>query len=770
MLISQRIKHHRILCLFLTLIFSISFLYAPTAGATSTNTKPHVVPALREWTGSNGNLTLTNSSNLCVDPTYETELMPKANALKEDLTLINANLNLNITTSTPQNSDIYLTLNCPDSGIGDEGYLMDIGDYVTIKANDADGAFFGTRSLLQMLVTSPSKDTLSKGVIRDYPDYQERGFMIDVSRKYFTMDFLRDYVKLMSWFKMNDFHIHWTDDWYDGYWAFRIESDTYPNMTATDGSYTKAEVTQLQDLADIYGVTITPEFDSPSHARPFTKVRPDLINSSKGDRYLDLNNPDTYTFMYSIYDEYIPLFRAPDFHVGCDEYNGGGEKYRQYYNTVADYVQSKGKNVRAWTGWHHESGTTEPEPEITIDVWEGGFNVNKYIDLGNKLINSSGDFLYIVPDTSWLPNPPSLYESWEPHIFNRAKTNKVTPNHPQLLGAKLHIWLDGKRNVVTQEDCDELIQPPLKVLAEKLWGEKGSSNYDAFVTRTLEVGNAPGINLISPDPLPPIDPNNLAYNKPVTASSVEPGTDFYAEKAVDRYTTSRWASGYDDDAFIYVDLGDTYSISKVVIDWEFAFGKKYKIQTSLDGSSWSDAYIEENSDGNEDIILLSSSTARYVRMQGVKRETTWGYSMYDLRVYGDNVQPPEPSTNIAPGKTITASSVEPTTDFIASNAIDDDATTRWSSGYDDSAWFYIDLEEITAVTKIDILWETAYGSQYKIQISDNATDWTDVFIQNNGDGATDSIPLDIDARYIKFQGITRSTGWGYSMWEFRIYD
>ncbi len=78
--------------------------------------------------------------------------------------------------------------------------------------------------------------------------------------------------------------------------------------------------------------------------------------------------------------------------------------------------------MRVWTGWQHESGTTIPESDIIIDVWEGGFNVNYYVNQGNKVINSSGDYLYIVPDTSWLPDLPVLYEEWEPHIFNKAKT------------------------------------------------------------------------------------------------------------------------------------------------------------------------------------------------------------------------------------------------------------------------------------------------------------------------------------------------------------
>lgn len=758
----------RYACIILSILLMYATLTNLTSYASTTNPQPNVIPALREWTGGTGEFVLTGSSRICVDPTYADALTPRMNTFKEDLKLINTDLDLDVvSTATPSPGDIYVTLNCSDTGIGDEGYLMDIGETITLKANTANGAFFGTRSILQVLVYDQGNDALPQGVIRDYPDYGTRAFMIDVSRKYFDMSFLRDYVKLMSWFKMNDFHIHWTDDWYDGYWAFRIESTTYPNITATDGSYTKQEVIELQDLADQYGVVITPEFDSPSHARPFTKIRPDLINSAKGDRYLDLNNPDTYTFMQTIYDEYVPLFRAPDFHIGCDEYDGGGEKYRQYYNTMADYVQGLGKNVRVWTGWQHESGTTIPESDITIDVWEGDFNVNYYVNQGNKVINSSGDFLYIVPADPWQPDLPVLYEEWEPHIFNKTKTNMLTPNHEKLLGAKLHIWLDGKRNVVTQTDCDKLIQPPLKILAERLWGNKASATYEAFVERTLEVGNAPGINLTPTEPLPNIDPLNIAYKKPVTASSVENGTPHVAANAVDRYPTTRWSSDYNDDAYIYVDLGDTYTINKVKLLWEAAYGEKYKIQVSSDAISWTDIFTEDNSDGGEDVIDFNPVTCRYVKMQGVKRKlSSWGYSLFDFAVYVSQAI----SENVALNKTMTVSGVEQATSFNGPLAVDGDTQTRWSSGYDDSSWCYVDLGQSYDLTKVVIKWEVAYGKQYKIQVSDDAVTWTDVHTENNSDGGTDTITTNVSGRYVKMQGIQRATQWGFSIWEFEVYN
>lgn len=77
---------------------------------------------------------------------------------------------------------------------------------------------------------------MPKGVARDWPQYPSRGFMLDVGRKFFTMDFLRQYVKILSFYKLNEFQIHLNDngfvqffdnDWNKTYAAFRLESERF---------------------------------------------------------------------------------------------------------------------------------------------------------------------------------------------------------------------------------------------------------------------------------------------------------------------------------------------------------------------------------------------------------------------------------------------------------------------------------------------------------------------------------------------------------------
>ena len=85
---------------------------------------------------------------------------------------------------------------------------------------------------------------------------------------------------------------------------------------------------------------------------------------------------------------------------------------------------------------------------------------------------------------------------------------------------------------------------------------------------------------------------------------------------------------------MYVDLGTTYAVDEVVLKWEAAYGRDYKIQTSMNGSSWTTVRTMTGQDGGEDTIALNGVTARYVRMQGVTRALPYGYSLWEMEVYG----------------------------------------------------------------------------------------------------------------------------------------
>ncbi|OKJ64091.1 discoidin domain-containing protein [Streptomyces sp. CB02261] len=126
-------------------------------------------------------------------------------------------------------------------------------------------------------------------------------------------------------------------------------------------------------------------------------------------------------------------------------------------------------------------------------------------------------------------------------------------------------------------------------------------------------------------------------------------------------------------------------------------------------------------------------------------------------------------TLLSQGKTATASSTEGPA-FAASAAVDGNLTgTRWASSWQDSQWLQVDLGKSATLSRAVLTWEGAYGKSYQIQASENGTDWRTVTAVGAGDGGTDEVTLSGTGRYIRMNGLTRGTGYGFSLWEFQVY-
>ncbi|MEW2547918.1 glycoside hydrolase N-terminal domain-containing protein [Streptomyces sp. NPDC047002] len=125
---------------------------------------------------------------------------------------------------------------------------------------------------------------------------------------------------------------------------------------------------------------------------------------------------------------------------------------------------------------------------------------------------------------------------------------------------------------------------------------------------------------------------NLALGRPATASSESNG-DQGAAKAFDGDPATRWSAGPSADSWIQVDLGTVRSVSEVDLAWEDSYAKGYRLQGSTDGTTWKDLYTQTDSAGGTEKIPLSATT-RYVRMQGTAKSGPWGYSLWEMRVYG----------------------------------------------------------------------------------------------------------------------------------------
>lgn len=476
------------------------------------NPKPFVIPALQSWQGSQGSFVLSNKTRLVTAATQQKQLLPVANLFARDLAAT-TQFKPKVSITTPQAGDIYMQLLPNDTTLGAEGYTINIDQVITIKANTTKGIVWGTRTLLQILEQDATHTHIPKGLVKDKPQFAVRGFVLDAGRKFFPLQFLRDYVKLMSYYKMNDFHIHLNDNgfkeffgnnWDSTYAAFRLESSTYPQLTAKDGSYTKKEFKALQEEARLYGVNIIPEIDVPAHSLAFTRLFPEIGSKQYGMDHLDLVNPKTYEVIDNVFKEYLqgpdPVFSGETVHIGTDEYaKKEAEQFRKFTDHYIRLVESYGKKVRLWGALTHAAGTTPVKSEgVTMNAWYNGYaDPKEMIAQGYDLISTPDGWLYIVPAAGYYYdylNLKKLYREWTPNMIGN---QTFDPKHPQVKGGAFAVWNDHPGNGITAKDVHHRAFPAMQVLAHKMWaGADTSLLYNRFHQQAGRIGEGPMLNVM----------------------------------------------------------------------------------------------------------------------------------------------------------------------------------------------------------------------------------------------------------------------------------
>jgi hypothetical protein len=249
---------------------------------------------------------------------------------------------------------------------------------------------------------------------------------------------------------------------------------------------------------------------------------------------------------------------------------------------------------------------------------------------------------------------------------------------------------------------------------------------------------------------------DLALHKAATASSVDDPSN-QAANATDGDPNTRWSSAFEDDQWIQVDLGSSVSFDRIDLTWEQAYAKTYVVQVSGDGSTWTDAKSVDNSavplpfnggDASLQTEDFTARTARYVRISGGARATSWGNSLWTLSVIDSS----KPGTDLALRKTATASTEDSSNPAV--NATDGNPNSRWSSEYLDNQWIQVDLGSSQSFDRVVVVWEAAYPKTYVIQASEDGATWTDVkSVDNTPD------PLKISVNGVRV--FCRGGNWGW---------
>ncbi len=246
---------------------------------------------------------------------------------------------------------------------------------------------------------------------------------------------------------------------------------------------------------------------------------------------------------------------------------------------------------------------------------------------------------------------------------------------------------------------------------------------------------------------PRVTSTDLALNRPVVASSVE-NAAFPASSAVDGDSGTRWSSQFSDSQWIAVDLGSSYNINEVRLNWEAAAGRDYQIQDSTDNVTWTTlkSVTGNITAGLHDYTGLSG-IGRFVRLLGTARLTQYGYSLFDLNVFGSGT-----TTGVTPLDRswwqASASNTEP--GGSATNAIDSSPTSRWTTGAAQSAgqWFQVDLGSMQTFDRLTFDAGNSvndYARGYQIQVSDNGSDWSTQPSVASGSGTGPLVTVNLGA-------------------------
>ncbi|PRZ01795.1 hexosaminidase [Marinilabilia salmonicolor] len=489
----------------LTKTFSIT-ISAKETKTPQDNPKPKVIPALQEWKGTTGSWMVPNRK-LSIQIDHK-DLEERMEIFAKDYQSLTGNQAEVIHSATDQSkADISVDLSAPSS-VGEEGYILNISnDKISISATTPTGAFWGTRTLLQVFHNNEFR--FPCGSVRDYPQYPVRGFMYDVGRKPATLEAIQYVMKTMSYYKLNDLQLHLNDNfiWLHEYTeipnkkdatdeqkaaarkevmdaaptAFRLESSMVGEngipLTSKDVFYTKKQFGNLIDDAKLYGVNIVPEIDVPGHAMSFVRVRPDLMyrgelqkpydveRTAMLDASEDIFDPETgrtyreetMSFVQEVFDEYLtaedgekPVFRDGIVHIGTDEYYGEAEDYRWFANELLTYVKERGFTPRLWGSLTAKPGQTPVTSKgVQMHVWSLGWQRPlDAIDAGFDIINILDVDTYMVPNGTENIGGYGDYVNLQ-HLYgakwqpNVMRQYTVIPGHPQMLGAQYALWNDN---------------------------------------------------------------------------------------------------------------------------------------------------------------------------------------------------------------------------------------------------------------------------------------------------------------------------------------
>lgn len=434
------------------------------------------------------------------------ELRRLAESLKNTLHK-RTGLNINIKKGNTNNG-FLLDLN-PNSKLKTDGYELTIdAKVIKLSGVNSKGIFYGIQTL-GMLLNKDENIFFPGCKIVDYPQYPHRGFMLDASRHFQSIEFVKKVLDVMALLKLNVFHWHLVDD--EGW---RIESKIYPelneigsyrdslNSRERNGYYTVEEIKEVLQYAKKLYIKVIPEIEMPGHSSAVMESYPELLcPTGKNGKTYCAGNAKTYEFIRNVIEEIINIFHPEIIHVGGDERPKGvwekcpkckamislkglaDENMLQNYfmKDICNFISGKGIKTLAWAenikdgvpenqivqGWHPgESWEAARKGYYTVNA----DNIYTYFDYPSYPRNDKPDWMPVLnlkKVYSFNPTPDSLSESEKKFV----------------IGSECALWTE----LVFENDVQYQIFPRILAFAEVVWSQTADKNYDNFLIRVKNV-------------------------------------------------------------------------------------------------------------------------------------------------------------------------------------------------------------------------------------------------------------------------------------------
>lgn len=411
----------------------------------TTFAQPSLIPLPQKLQWGNALFELKAFKTITVN---DSTLLKDAGLLKGELH--KKGLDLSVTFKAPKKGP-YINIqlgkvNAPQ--LQDEAYRLKVkSNKIELTANTAKGVFYGLQTLLQLV---NEENRINGCEITDWPAFSWRGYMIDVGRNFMSMYLLKQQIDIMSRYKLNIFHFHFTEDI-----AWRLAIKQYPQLTdpqymiRNKGKfYSEADMKELIAYCKERYIQLVPEIDMPGHSAAFKRAMGFDMQSEAG-----------LVAVKNILNEFIETYDLPYLHIGADEVKITN---KNFVPEVTDYINSFGKKVIGWEpGGNFKDNTIR---QLWMDD-NGKLSRNKniqYIDSRHLYLNHMDPLEAVVT------------------IFNRKIADKETGN-ANLLGATLCMWHD--RAVSEEEDILKMnpVYPGMLAFAERSWRGGGRSGWTATI-------------------------------------------------------------------------------------------------------------------------------------------------------------------------------------------------------------------------------------------------------------------------------------------------